>query len=221
MGRICVGFRFGVRAAIEAAMHNRLPFARPGMVIGLFGGSFDPAHAGHVHVSREAMKRLRLDALWWLVSPGNPLKDKGPAPMAARMAAARALVRHPRIRVTGIEEVLGTRYTAGTVGALRRRYPGVRFVWIMGADNLAQFHRWQRWRSIMASVPIAVVARPGERISARTSMASRVYREAKLPMAAAPILGRTPPPAWVFLNLPMREESSSAIRAAGQWPPQK
>lgn len=199
-------------------MRHELPFAAPGQVVGLFGGSFDPPHAGHVHVSREALKRLHLDQLWWLVSPGNPLKTEGPAPLGRRMAAARALVSDPRVRITDLEARLGTRYTAETLERLTAAYHGVHFVWIMGADNLAQFHRWQRWRAIMESVPVAVVARPGERISARMSMASQVYRRFKRPMSAAPGLGHAAPPAWVFLNLPMRGDSSSAIRAGGGWP---
>lgn len=199
-------------------IRSELPFAAPGQVVGLFGGSFDPPHGGHVHVSREALKRLGLDQMWWLVSPGNPLKERGPAPLARRIAAARALVSHPRIKVTGIEAQLGTRYTAQTLERLKALYPSVHFVWVMGADNLAQFHRWQRWREIMETVPIAVVARPGDRISARTSMAAQVYRRAKRPVASARGLGIAAPPAWIFVNLPMRGDSSTVIRARGAWP---
>lgn len=199
-------------------IRSELPFAAPGQVVGLFGGSFDPPHGGHVHVSREALKRLGLDQMWWLVSPGNPLKERGPAPLARRIAAARALVSHPRIKVTGIEAQLGTRYTAQTLERLKALYPSVHFVWVMGADNLAQFHRWQRWREIMETVPIAVVARPGDRISVRTSLAAQVYRSAKRPVASARGLGIAAPPAWIFVNLPMRGDSSTAIRARGAWP---
>jgi nicotinate-nucleotide adenylyltransferase len=187
------------------------------MTVGLFGGSFDPPHAGHVHVSREALKRLRLDRVWWLVSPGNPLKAHGPAPLARRMAAARAMVSHPRIAVTDIEARIGTRYTAETVDALRRLHPGVHFVWVMGADNLAQFHRWQHWDRIMRQVPVCVLARPGQRISARTAKAARVFRSARFPATAARLLPRAAPPAWVFINLPMLDVSSSEIRARGDW----
>jgi nicotinate-nucleotide adenylyltransferase len=187
------------------------------MTVGLFGGSFDPPHAGHVHVSREALKRLGLDRVWWLVSPGNPLKDRGPAPLDRRVAAARALVRHPRVEVTDIETRLGTRYTAETIEGLRRLYPGVRFVWLMGADNLSQFHRWQRWDWIMEHVPVCVLARPGQRISARTAKAARIYRFARWPATAAKMLARAEAPAWVFLNLPMIDVSSTEIRARGGW----
>ncbi|HEV8034410.1 nicotinate-nucleotide adenylyltransferase [Yoonia sp.] len=193
------------------------PVAKRGQVIGLLGGSFDPPHAGHVHISKAALKRFRLDRLWWLVSPGNPLKENGPAPLADRMQAARAMMDHPRVTVTDIEAQLGTRYTAQTLMALRRRYPGVRFVWIMGADNLAQFHLWQDWRWIMDTVPIGVLARPGDRIAARMSKAAKVYARARIPGRAAHTLGRADAPAWSFVNLPMSDQSSTAIRKRGEW----
>jgi nicotinate-nucleotide adenylyltransferase len=187
------------------------------MTVGLFGGSFDPPHAGHVHVSREALKRLGLDRVWWLVSPGNPLKERGPAPLDRRMAAARNAVTHPRIVVTDIEKRLGTRYTGETIEALIHRYPGVRFVWLMGADNLAQFHLWQRWDWIMRTVPICVLARPGHRISARTAKAAQVFEGARLPSRCARLLPYAEAPAWVFLNVPMVDVSSTEIRARGDW----
>lgn len=198
-------------------MRFQLPYAGAGQVVGLFGGSFDPPHAGHVHVSREALKWFELDRVWWVVSPGNPLKEHGPAPLPRRMAAARALVTHPRITVTDIEAQLGTRYTAQTLERLLMLYPKVRFVWLMGADNLAQFHRWQHWEWIMETVPVGVLARPGQRISARTSVAAQRFRHAKLSGCAAHLLGRMEAPAWCFLNVPMRDVSSSAIRARGDW----
>ncbi|MBL4626498.1 MAG: nicotinate-nucleotide adenylyltransferase [Roseicyclus sp.] len=198
-------------------MRHNLPFAVPGQVIGLFGGSFDPPHEGHVHVSREALKRFGLDRVWWLMSPGNPLKAHGPAPMERRMEAARALVSHPRVAVTDIEAHLGTRYTAATLERLRALYPGVRFVWLMGADNLAQFHHWQHWEWIMENVPVGVLARPGQRISARTSVAAQRFRSAKIPATAAHLLGHAKAPAWCFLNVPMMDVSSSEIRARGEW----
>ena len=197
-------------------MHG-FPVARAGQVIGLLGGSFDPPHAGHVHISKAALKRFGLHQLWWLVSPGNPLKAKGPAPMPDRLSASRAIMRHPRVRVTNIEARLGTKYTAQTLAELRRRYPGVRFVWLMGADNLSQFHHWQDWRWIMDHVPVGVLARPDDRLSARMSPAARVYRQAKLPKHAAHIIGSCPAPAWSFVNLPMSNQSSTAIRARGEW----
>ncbi len=193
------------------------PTARAGQVIGLLGGSFDPAHEGHVHITREALKRFGLDQVWWLVTPGNPLKSEGPAPLSDRVARARKIMQHPRVRVTDIEERLGTRYTAETIAGLTSRYPGVRFVWLMGADNLAQLHHWQDWRAIVRSVPIGVLARPGDRISARMSRAARLYRAARLSGRAASLLGRAQVPAWSFVNVPMVPHSSTAIRARGGW----
>lgn len=137
--------------------------------------------------------------------------------MAERLAAARDVMRHPRVQVTDIEERLGTRYTAQTIAALQQSYPDVRFVWLMGADNLAQFHLWQDWEQIMARVPVGVLARPGDRISARMSRAARMYREHRLIGRAARLLGRSDAPVWSFVNLPMSQASSTAIRAAGEW----
>jgi len=194
-----------------------MPYARAGQAIGLLGGSFDPAHDGHVHITRAALKRFGLDRVWWLVSPGNPLKSKGPAPIKSRVARARAVMDHPRVVVTDIERHLGTRYTAQTIAALQAAYPKVRFVWLMGADNLAQFHLWQDWHDIMARVPVGVLARPGDRISARMSPAARVYRHNRLIGREAGLLGRSDAPAWTFTNLPMSQSSSTAIRNAGQW----
>ena len=193
------------------------PLARPGLRIGLLGGSFDPAHEGHAHITREALKRLGLDQVWWLVSPGNPLKDRGPAPLADRMERARRVMAHPKVRITDLETRFGTRFTFATLTALRAHYPGVRFVWLMGADNLADFHRWDNWRGIMATVPIAVLARPGQRISARMSVAARQYRGARLLGRHAQVLADLEPPAWVFLNVPMNDQSSTKLRAEGAW----
>ena len=198
-------------------MRHTMPYAAPGQVIGLLGGSFDPAHGGHAHITREALKRFGLDRVWWLVSPGNPLKSRGPAPMAQRLGWAKAVMQHPRVRITGIEAQLGTRYTAQTLAELRRLYPQVRFVWLMGADNMAQFHLWQDWRGIMESVPIGVLARPGQRISARMSRAAALYAPFRIPGRFGHLLPRASAPAWCFVNLPMNETSSTAIRARGEW----
>jgi len=193
------------------------PISHAGQTIGLLGGSFDPAHAGHVHITREALKRFGLDRVWWLVSPGNPLKAKGPAALERRVARAQAVMQHPRVSVTDIEAQLGTRYTAETLAALIARHPGVRFVWLMGADNLAQFHRWQDWHWIMETVPVGVLARPGDRISARMSPAARLYAPYRISGRASHLLARAEAPAWCFVNVPMIAQSSSAIRAAGGW----
>ncbi len=198
-------------------MRHTLPYARPGQVIGLLGGSFDPAHAGHVHITHEALKRFHLDRVWWLVSPGNPLKARGPAALPERLKRARALMRHPKVEVTGLEAHLGTRYTAETLAGLQGLYPGVRFVWLMGADNLAGFHHWQDWEEIMARVPVGVIARPGDRVAARTSKAAQRFRAQKLRGCEAAKLARARPPRWCLINVPMKAFSSTAIRAKGEW----
>lgn len=198
-------------------MRFELPYARAGQVIGLLGGSFDPAHEGHAHISREAMKRFGLDAVWWLVSPGNPLKAEGPAAMGRRVARARQVAAHPRIVVTDLEARIGTRFTAETIARLQRLYPGVRFVWLMGADNLVQFDQWQDWREIMRRVPVGVLARPGRRIAARSSKAARVFRADRLSGRASGLLAGMAPPVWCFLNVPMVDHSSTRIRARGDW----
>lgn len=191
------------------------PIATKGMVIGLLGGSFDPAHEGHVHITREALKRMGLDQVWWLVSPGNPLKVRQPAPMADRMARARAVMRHPRVKITALEAALGTRATAETLDRLRAIYPGVSFVWLMGADNLVQFHRWERWRDILRGVAVGVLARPGSGVQARLSVAARAFRGDRV--ARGETLRGHKPPVWAFVNLPMNDASSTAIRARGDW----
>ena len=198
-------------------MRQGFPKAHAGEVIGLLGGSFDPAHQGHVHVTQEALKRFGLDRVWWLISPGNPLKPKGPAPLRMRMVQARSVMQHPRVVVTDIETQLGTRYTAATLAQLTALYPGVRFVWLMGADNLTQFHKWQRWRDIAHTAPLGIVARPGDRISARMSPAAKVFERARLSGNASQLLGRAAAPAWCFVNVPMIAQSSSAIRSQGGW----
>lgn len=184
----------------------------PGQRVGLLGGSFDPPHAGHVHITLEALRRFRLDRVVWLVSPGNPLKAHGPAPLDERLAAARAIMQHPRVIVSDFESLAGTRYTASTLQALRAAFRGTRFVWLMGADNLAQFHLWDDWRGIMQSTPVGVLARPGSRLAARGSVAATVYADARLPANAAPLLAMQPAPAWCFVNVPMTDLSSTELR---------
>lgn len=198
-------------------LRHQLPYAAPGQVIGLLGGSFDPAHEGHAHITREALKRFGLDRVWWMVSPGNPLKSRGPAALDMRLARARQVMQHPRVEVTDIEAQLGTRYTAQTLAKVQQLYPQVRFVWLMGADNMAQFHLWQDWRGIMQTVPIGVLARPGQRISARLSRAAALYAPYRIPGRFGHLLARSTAPAWCFVNVPMNDASSTAIRAKGVW----
>jgi len=190
------------------------PYAR-GMRIGLFGGTFDPPHAAHRAACLLVLHRLGLDRVWWLVTPGNPLKDtRGLASLNERVAAARALAHHPRIDVTDLEDRLGIHYTYETISYLIRRCPGVHFVWIMGADNLRSFHRWQRWRGIAALVPIAVVDRLGPSLYVTASAASQSLARFRLPETAAKILPECKPPAWIYLHGLKSPLSSTALRAA-------
>lgn len=182
-----------------------------GLRIGLLGGSFNPAHEGHLHASLLALKRLGLDHVWWLVSPQNPLKEtRGMAEFAERIQAARAFVRHPRIVVTGIEEELGTRFTVDTLRALKRRFPGTRFVWLMGSDNMLQIPRWRGWQTIFALVPVAVVARPGSALGARCSQAAMRFKSRQT--APGPRLARMKPPAWAMLDARRSPVSATSLR---------
>lgn len=195
-----------------------LPYVARGQRIGLLGGSFDPPHAGHVHITLEAMKRFGLDQVWWLVSPGNPLKARGPAGLGRRVLAARALVQHPRVFVSDFETQAGTRFTAETLAKLQHAVPQAQFVWLMGADNLAQFHRWKDWQQIMARVPVGVLARPGDRMGARNAKATQVFRKARLAPRQNRLLSRQTAPAWGFADVPMRAISSTELRKNGAWP---
>jgi nicotinate-nucleotide adenylyltransferase len=195
-------------------VHSIPPHTR-GLKIGLFGGTFDPPHEAHRAACLIAMHRLGLDRVWWLVTPGNPLKDtRGLAPLAQRIAAARALANHPRIDVTGLEADIGARYTYDTVRYLISRCPGVRFVWIMGADNLRSFHRWQKWRAIAALLPIAVVDRLGPSLYATAGPAGQALGRARIPETAGNTLPVRHPPAWVYLHGLKSPLSSTALRAA-------
>ncbi|MBV8751582.1 MAG: nicotinate-nucleotide adenylyltransferase [Hyphomicrobiales bacterium] len=195
-------------------MTLRVPPHGPGLKIGLLGGSFNPPHEAHRAVSQLALRRLGLDRVWWLVSPGNPLKDtRGLSPLAERMAAARRIAAHPRIDVTDLEAAIGTRFTADTIVWLKRRFPAVRFVWIMGADNLAQFDRWQNWRAIAEAVPIAVVDRFGASYAATASPAAQALAAARIRERDARSLPDRKPPAWVYIHGLKSPLSSTSIRA--------
>ena len=195
-------------------MKLRLPPHGQGLKIGLLGGSFNPPHQAHLAISRFAMTRLRLDRVWWLVTPGNPLKDNQKLPpLAERMAAARRVARHPRIDVTDLEAAIGTRFTSDIIAWLTRRFPSVRFVWLMGADNLAGFHRWQDWRGIAARVPIAVIDRFGAGLGATAAPAARALAPARIAESAAKSLAYRRPPAWIYLHGVKSPLSSTAIRA--------
>ena len=191
----------------------RPPYAEAGQRIGLLGGSFNPPHSGHVAISRIALSRLGLDRIWWIVTPGNPLKANGGLPsLEARLALCRSLVADSRIVVTGFEAELGTAYTAATLGFLRRRHPQVDFVWVMGADCLADFHRWRQWRDIFKMLPIAVVDRPGWRLAASASIAARTFAMARRPPSRASTLATARAPAWTLLTGPLSPVSSTALR---------
>jgi nicotinate-nucleotide adenylyltransferase len=188
---------------------------KPKRRIGLLGGSFNPAHAGHRHIAELALKRLGLDEVWFLVSPGNPLKRaEGMGGLAERLKSAKALARHPRLRATAIESVLGTRFTADTLAALVRRFPRTDFVWLMGADNLIQLPRWERWTSIFHSVPIAIFARPTYSTNALAGKAAHRFSTARRrSLRKAARLASRKPPAWVFLHTRLHPESATSIRA--------
>ena len=191
-----------------------LPPHAPGLRIGLFGGTFDPPHAAHLGASLLAMKRLKLDRMWWLVTPGNPLKDtRGLRPLELRMAEARKLASHPRIDVTGLEAVINTRYTFDTLEFMKRRCPDVKFVWVMGADNLRSFSRWQNWRRIADLMPMAVVDRMGSSLYAIGSRAPEALRRHRVPEQEAATLADRRAPAWVYLHGLKSPLSSTALRA--------
>lgn len=193
-----------------------MPHTEPGMVVGLFGGSFNPPHQGHRLVAEIARRRLRLDRIWWMVTPGNPLKDNGHLrPLRERLAAVKALASGPRDDVTAFEAAHRIRYTADTLALLRRKRLGIRFVWIMGADSLASFHRWQDWRRIVATFPIAVVDRPGSTLSVLSAPMAQAFAYARLAERHAAALPFREPPAWVFLHGPRSPVSSTVLRSIG------
>jgi nicotinate-nucleotide adenylyltransferase len=188
--------------------------------VGLYGGSFDPAHEGHAHVAETALRRLRLDRVIWLISPGNPLKGAAESDLAERLAGARALARGRRMIVSDAERRLGERHTLMTVRRLKARFPAARFVLVIGADNLAGFHAWRGWTEILAEVPVAVVSRrvAGRRTQAAARFAplARRFAHARLPQSAAARLVGSPPPAWVFLTARFHAQSSTSLRAAAR-----
>lgn len=204
-------------AGEAGAPDRRLPPWSPGLRIGLFGGSFNPPHEGHRLASLTALRRLGLDRVWWLVTPGNPLKDTGGlAGLDRRMAAAQAVAQDPRIAVSGIEAAIGTRYTVETVAYLKQRCRGVHFVWIMGADNLINLPRWRRWRDLVELVPIAAVDRPGATWRALFGKAGEVLTRHRIPESAARELPTQAAPAFVYLHGPRSSASSTALRGAGK-----
>ena len=205
------------------SVSQAIPLYTNGMRIGLLGGSFNPPHVAHRAISLFAIKRLKLDRVWWLVTPGNPLKDQdGLRDLNERTAAARKMASDPRIDVSCLESVIGTRYTVDTISYLRRRASGLRFVWIMGADNLAQFHRWQNWRRIASEVPIAVIDRPPQSFRALAAPAAQALARYRLPENQAGRLADQRAPAWIFLTGMKLNLSSTGLRNPdGSWRTQK
>ena len=205
------------------SVSQAIPLYSNGMRIGLLGGSFNPPHEAHRAISLFAIKRLKLDRVWWLVTPGNPLKSNGALnDIDTRIDAARKMADDPRIDISCLEAVIGVRYTVDTISYLRRRASGLRFVWIMGADNLAQFHRWQNWRRIASEVPIAVIDRPPQSFRAVAAPAAQALARYRLPENQARRLADQRPPAWVFLTGMKLNLSSTGLRNPdGSWRTQK
>ena len=199
---------------MPSRIYRGLPPHGAGQAIGLFGGSFNPPHAGHRQASLFALRRLGLDQLWWMVTPGNPLKENGGlAPLDQRMRAAAEIASHPRIAISGAETGFRTRYTADLIQILKERQPKTRFVWIMGSDSLTDFHRWEDWRRIAASVPIAVVNRPRSLCAPLSSRAALALGRYRIDAEDTTTLPDQPPPAWAFLIGPRTAASSTALRS--------
>jgi nicotinate-nucleotide adenylyltransferase len=201
---------------VEQAIARRyltMPHVEDGMLVGLFGGSFNPPHEGHALVAKIALRSLGLDQLWWMVTPGNPLKSKRYlAPLAERLALSEKIADDPKIRVTAFEKTLGSTYTEQVLERIRARNRRVRFVWIMGADNLKDFHRWQNWQKIARTFPIAVIDRPGSTLAFLSSVMAKTFDHARVDERDARTLGQTPAPAWTFIHGPRSILSSTAIR---------
>lgn len=195
----------------------RMPHVERGMQVGLFGGSFNPPHAGHALVAEIALRRLQLDQLWWMVTPGNPLKSgRELLPLAERIRLSETIAEDPRIKVTAFEAARRVGYTADTLALVKARSPGVDFVWIMGADNLRQFHRWQRWQRIATTFPIAVIDRPGATLSFLSSVLAKTFDYARVDETDARLLAGMRAPAWTFIHGPRSSLSSTAIRRAAR-----
>lgn len=183
-----------------------------GLKIGLFGGSFNPAHKGHLHVAMAGLRELNLDHVWWLVSPQNPLKPQQPS-YESRVETVRKLGLPPRMAVSHVEKEANTNYTVDLLRLLKKKYPRTQFIFIMGADNFAQLPKWRNWQEIMAHFPIAVISRPGGGLKPRLGQAARQYADSRLPEESAAVLAQMTAPRWTYLTLPLDKRSSSALRA--------
>lgn len=205
------------RASDEVIMREamRFPHVENGQTVALFGGSFNPPHAGHVHVSETALIRGKFDQVWWLVTPGNPLKDHSElAPLARRIRQCAEITTNPRIKITAFEARYKLNYTEQTLKLVKKLHTRVNFVWLMGADNLAGFHKWQNWRQIAAMMPIMVIDRPGSTLSYRSARAAIALAKYRVDETDSELLGRMRPPAWTFIHAPRSSLSSTAIRNA-------
>lgn len=210
--------KFGPDVTFEDAIDQRylrMPHAERGMIVGLFGGSFNPPHRGHALVAEIAIRRLGLDQLWWMVTPGNPLKSRNQlAPLSERLALSQAMVPDPHIKVTAFEKSFGVSYTANTLARVKARNPHVHFIWIMGADSLNSFHHWQKWQQIARTFPIAVIDRPGATLSYLSSKMAKTFQYARVDEEDAGALWKKRAPAWTFIHGPRSALSSTALRAA-------
>ena len=191
------------------------PFVEPGLTIGLLGGSFDPPHEGHVHITKLALKIFKLSKIWWLVCPENPLKGVIPLDLNSRIIASKKIMRHPSVVITDIEKKFKTKYTFQTLIRLKILYPKTKFVWLMGADNLVNFHNWKNWDWIMKNIPVGVLARPEEQIKAGLSLTATKFKNYRLPKDKSILLSNYCPPAWTLISGPMRNISSTEIRKKG------
>lgn len=199
------------------AQYLHMPHVERGMVVGLFGGSFNPPHAGHVLVAEIAIRRLGLDQLWWMVTPGNPLKNTSQlAPLSERIALSEKLAVDPRIKVTGFEQALNMRYTADTLARVKALNHDVHFIWIMGADSLNTFHKWQKWQTIAKTFPIAVIDRPGSTLSHLSAKMAKTFHYARVDEDDARLLWKKRAPAWTFIHGPRSAMSSTALREEQQ-----
>ena len=193
----------------------QIPPASHGLRIGLFGGSFNPPHPGHLHVSLTAIRQLQLDQLWWLVTPGNPLKQQNNlSSLNDRLLQCQRIARHPDIKVTAFEASYSFRYSADTISLLKQRRPGAKFVWVMGADNLANFHKWDRWRDIVQSVPLAIIDRPNSTATPNSTSATHFLAKYRIDERDSSLLADLDAPAWTFIHGRRSFLSSTKIRGA-------
>ena len=197
---------------MKVSLRRHVPHCPDGLRIGLFGGSFDPPHAGHASATLWVLKRIDLDRVWWLFSAGNPLKDWEPAPLKERMGAARSVLDHPKVGFSDFEARSGTVRTVRTLELLQSSFPSARFVWLMGSDNLADFHRWEGWRDIFGRVAVGVLARRPDRFAAMNSVAARTFAEHRITDASMRSLAAMDPPAWAMFRMPYDDASSTELR---------